>query len=87
MTKNEIKRRKDNIALHGICCNKQVRSCNIFRATIPSKRTEVNYPRVDKDLFMFAASFKRSPSAPELFCLNFQANYLGIQNKLIEKKK
>lgn len=27
------------------------------------------YPRVDKDLLMFAASFKRSPSAPELFCL------------------
>lgn len=28
-----------------------------------------NYPRVDKDLLMFAASFRRSPSAPELFCL------------------
>jgi hypothetical protein len=27
------------------------------------------YPRVDNDLLMFAASFKRSPSAPELFCL------------------
>ena len=27
------------------------------------------YPRVDKDLLMFAASFKRSPAAPELFCL------------------
>lgn len=42
---------------------------------IYSKSTEtlvfsVSYPRVDKDLFIFAASFKRSPSAPELFCLN-----------------
>lgn len=27
------------------------------------------YPRVDSDLLMFAASFNRSPSAPELFCL------------------
>jgi hypothetical protein len=27
------------------------------------------YPRVERDLLMLAASFKRSPSAPESFCL------------------
>lgn len=27
------------------------------------------YPKVDNDLLMLAASFKRSPSAPEVFCL------------------
>uniref|UniRef100_A0A0A9G6T7 Uncharacterized protein n=1 Tax=Arundo donax TaxID=35708 RepID=A0A0A9G6T7_ARUDO len=30
----------------------------------------ITSPRVDNDLLMFAASFKRSPSAPELFCLS-----------------
>jgi len=27
------------------------------------------YPKVDNDLLILAASFKRSPSAPEVFCL------------------
>jgi hypothetical protein len=39
------------------------------------------YPRVDKDLLMFAASFKRSPSAPELFCL------VGIQSVFVKTRK
>lgn len=40
-----------------------------------------SYPRVDKDLLMFAASFKRSPSAPELFCL------VWIQSVFVKTKK
>lgn len=28
-----------------------------------------HYPRVDNDLLIFAASFRRSPSAPDVFCL------------------
>ncbi len=28
------------------------------------------YPSVERDLFIFAASLRRSPSAPEIFCLN-----------------
>lgn len=39
--------------------------------------TQKFYPRVDKDLLIFAASFKRSPSAPELFCL-IKVNLLSI---------
>lgn len=31
----------------------------------------INYPRVESDLFIFVASFRRSPSAPELFCLHY----------------
>ena len=38
-------------------------------STQPETIIGLNYPRVDNDLIMFAASFKRSPSAPELFCL------------------
>jgi len=34
----------------------------------------VSYPSVDSDLFIFAASFKRSVSAPELFCLDESAS-------------
>jgi len=30
---------------------------------------QLNYPKVDRDLLMFAASFNRSPSAPDDFCL------------------
>lgn len=30
------------------------------------------YPRVDRDLLMLAASFSRSPSAPEVFCLQYE---------------
>lgn len=30
---------------------------------------QMKYPRVDSDLLMLAASFKRSPSAPDVFCL------------------
>lgn len=33
------------------------------------RKQMIGYPRVDSDLFMFAASLRRSPSAPELFCL------------------
>jgi hypothetical protein len=39
-----------------------------------------DYPRVDNDLLMLAASFKRSPSAPELFCLDL------IQSVFVKKK-
>lgn len=55
-----------------------IRESNLFKviqyvqATKLKNRYLIYYPRVDKDLFIFAASFKRSPSAPELFCLNKQ---------------
>lgn len=43
--------------------------------------TEKNYPSVDSDLLMLAASFNRSPSAPEVFCLQ---NIIGLG--LIQEK-
>ena len=40
------------------------------------------YPRVDNDLLMFAASFKRSPSAPELFCLIWTQSIVWSKKKI-----
>lgn len=42
-------------------------------------------PNVDNDLLILVASFKRSPSAPELFCLNIYLN--SNRNKQNQKKK
>lgn len=51
-----------------------------FRSSDTSwKGFRILYPRVDKDLFIFAASFKRSPSAPELFCLLNLGCYFALK--------
>lgn len=42
-----------------------------------------SHPNVERDLLMFVASFKRSPSAPELFCLYYQTQECGIKHKHI----
>ena len=44
----------------------------------------LSYPRVDNDLLMLAASFKRSPSAPELFCLSKTARMVKSHLKKYE---
>lgn len=45
-----------------------------------------SYPNVERDLLMFVASFKRSPSAPELFCLYYETQECGIKHKHILPK-
>lgn len=46
----------------------------IFRRKLILKFWVIStYPRVDNDLLIFAASFSRSPSAPDVLCL-FQVN-------------
>lgn len=38
-------------------------------STAQKQGKEYTHPKVESDLLMFVASFRRSPSAPELFCL------------------
>ena len=39
---------------------------NMNTLTLPSERAEITFPRADKDLLMFLASSRTTPSAPVL---------------------
>jgi hypothetical protein len=48
-----------------------------MHASYIAQGAKITHPRVDNDLLMLAASLRRSPSAPEDFCLQLDT---GIQD-------